>query len=120
SGSTISPAASRPRHDGCRRPRRERAVSGFWERVRRLRREALGMNRRNLAFLVPYNPRPLFAIVDHKPSAKRRLLAAGIPVPATYATLALQWDLRRLAEILAPYRDFVLKPARGSGGGGVL
>jgi len=95
-------------------------VSGFWQRVRRLRREALGMNRRNLAFLVPYNPRPLFGIVDHKPSAKRRLVAAGIPVPATYATLAMQWDLRRLGGILAAHRDFVLKPARGSGGGGVM
>ncbi len=95
-------------------------MSGFWERVRRLRREALGMNRRNLAFLVPYNPRPLFALVDHKPSAKRCLLAAGIPVPATYATLAMQWDLRRLGETLADHRDFVLKPARGSGGGGVM
>jgi alpha-L-glutamate ligase-like protein len=95
-------------------------LSGFCARLRRLRREALGMNRRNLAFLVPYNPRALFGVVDHKPSAKRRLAAAGIPVPATYATLAMQWDLRRLGEILAPHRDFVLKPARGSGGGGVL
>ena len=77
------------------------------------------MNRRNLAFLVPYNPRELFAVVDHKPAAKRALAAAGIPVPATYAELALQWDLRRLREILAPHPDFVIKPARGAGGGGV-
>jgi alpha-L-glutamate ligase-like protein len=91
----------------------------LWERLQRVRREALGMNRRNLAFLVPYNPRPLFALVDHKPSAKRRLAAAGLPVPATYAELARQWDLRRLDEVLAGRRDFVVKPARGSGGGGV-
>ena len=38
-----------------------RALS-LW--VRRLRRDALGMNRRNVSFLVPYNPRPLFAFVD--------------------------------------------------------
>jgi alpha-L-glutamate ligase-like protein len=78
------------------------------------------MNRRNLAFLVPYNPRALFAVVDHKPTTKRRLDAAGIPVPATYALLAMQWDVRRLGAILANRRDFVMKPARGSGGGGVL
>lgn len=95
-------------------------MSGIWERVRRLRRDALGMNRRNLAFLVPYNPQPLFAVVDHKPTAKRRLAAAGIPVPETYAELAMQWDLRRLDTILAGHDDFVVKPARGAGGGGVL
>jgi alpha-L-glutamate ligase-like protein len=88
--------------------------------LRLLRREALGMNRRNLAFLVPYNPRPLFALVDHKPMTKRTLAAAGIPVPETYAQLAMQWDLRRLASVLGDRADFVIKPSRGSGGGGVL
>jgi alpha-L-glutamate ligase-like protein len=85
----------------------------------RLRREALGMNRRNLAYLVPYNPAALFALVDHKPATKRALAAAGIPVPATYAELALHWDLRRLEAVLADLTEFVIKPARGSGGGGV-
>ena len=37
-------------------------MSGFCARLRRLQREALGMNRRNLAFLVPYNPRALFGV----------------------------------------------------------
>jgi alpha-L-glutamate ligase-like protein len=96
-----------------------RAPRRLLARLQRLGREALGMNRRNLAFLVPYNPRPLFGLVDHKPSCKRLLAAAGIPVPETYAELSMQWDLRRLADVLAPLRDFVLKPARGSGGGGV-
>lgn len=90
------------------------------EVVRRLRREALGMNRRNLEFLVPYNPAALFSVVDYKPGTKRRLAAAGIPVPATYAELACQWDVRRLATILAGRASFVVKPARGAGGGGVV
>ena len=88
--------------------------------LRRLRREALGMNRRNLEFLVPYNPGPLFAVVDYKPGTKRRLADAGIPVPATYAELTRQWDLRRLTTILAGRTSFVVKPARGAGGGGVI
>lgn len=88
--------------------------------LRRLRRTTLGMNRRNLEFLVPYNPRGLFAVVDHKPRTKRRLAAVGIPVPATYAELGRQWDLRRLDAILAPRSSFVVKPARGTGGGGVV
>jgi alpha-L-glutamate ligase-like protein len=90
------------------------------DRLRRLRRDALGMNRRNLDFLVPYNPPGLFAVVDYKPGTKRRLAAAGIPVPATYVELARQWDLRRLDAILAGRDAFVVKPARGAGGGGVV
>jgi alpha-L-glutamate ligase-like protein len=90
------------------------------EAVRRLRRDALGMNRRNLEFLVPYNPPALFAVVDYKPGTKACLAAAGIPVPATYAELARQWDLRRLGAILAGRSAFVVKPARGAGGGGVI
>lgn len=88
--------------------------------LRRLRRETLGMNRRNLEFLVPYNPPGLFAVVDYKPGTKRRLDAVGIPVPATYAELGRQWDLRRLDAILAGRSSFVVKPARGAGGGGVV
>ncbi len=91
-----------------------------FERLRRLRRATLGMNRRNLEFLVPYNPAALFAVVDYKPGTKRRLAAAGIPVPATYAELGRQWDLRRLDAILAGRSSFVMKPARGAGGGGVV
>jgi alpha-L-glutamate ligase-like protein len=92
----------------------------MFETLRRVRREALGMNRRNLEFLVPYNPPALFAVVDYKPGTKRRLVAAGIPVPATYAELTRQWDLRRLDAILGGRTAFVVKPARGAGGGGVV
>ena len=94
--------------------------AGLFETLRRLRHDALGMNRRNLEFLVPYNPPELFAVVDYKPGTKRRLAAAGIPVPATYAELSRQWDLRRLDAILAGRTAFVVKPARGAGGGGVV
>jgi alpha-L-glutamate ligase-like protein len=92
----------------------------MFESLRRVRRAALGMNRRNLEFLVPYNAAPLFAVVDYKPGTKRRLAAAGIPVPATYAELTRQWDLRRLDVILEGRPSFVVKPARGAGGGGVV
>ena len=78
------------------------------------------MNRRNLEFLVPYNAPALFAVVDYKPGTKRRLAAAGIPVPATYAELGRQWDLRRLDAVLGGRTSFVVKPARGAGGGGVM
>lgn len=92
----------------------------MFESLRRIRRVALGMNRRNLEFLVPFNAKPLFAVVDYKPGTKRRLAAAGIPVPVTYAELARQWDLRHLDAILAGRTSFVVKPARGAGGGGVV
>jgi alpha-L-glutamate ligase-like protein len=96
------------------------AARGLSALLARVRRDALGMNRRNVSFLVPYNPRPLFALVDHKPSTKERLAHDGIPVPVTFAELGRAWDVRRLGTVLAPHADFVIKPARGAGGGGVL
>ncbi len=92
----------------------------MFDALRRIRRAALGMNRRNLEFLVPYNAARLFAVVDYKPGTKQRLAAADIPVPATYAELARQWDLRRLEALLGGRTSFVVKPARGAGGGGVV
>ena len=99
--------------------RQEARPGGWLARLRAVRREALGMNRRNLTFMVPYNARPLFALVDQKQVTKQTLAAVGIPVPETYAELAMLWDVRRLAHILEGRSEFVIKPARGSGGGGV-
>jgi alpha-L-glutamate ligase-like protein len=41
-------------------------------------------------------------------------------VPVTYAELARVWDLRRLDAVVADRPAFVVKPARGAGGGGVV
>jgi alpha-L-glutamate ligase-like protein len=90
------------------------------ERLRRVRREALGLNRRNQDFVLRVNPPPLMALVDHKVQTKEMLLRHGLPVPETFGRYDRQRELAVLARDTGRRDEFVLKPARGAGGSGVV
>jgi alpha-L-glutamate ligase-like protein len=90
------------------------------EAIESFRKEVLGLNRRNHDYVFRYNPRPLFHLVDNKIATKARLASCGIPVPRSYAVFEVPWDLGRFGWAVRRLEDFVLKPARGSGGGGIL
>jgi alpha-L-glutamate ligase-like protein len=89
-------------------------------RLRRLRAEVLGLNRRNHAYLFAHNARDRYHLVDDKRASKAALAAVGVPVPALHAECDVQWGVRRLGDRLAAASDFVLKPARGAGGAGIV
>ena len=89
-------------------------------RLRQVRREALGLNRRNQELVLRVNPPRLIALVDHKLQTKVELARHGLPVPDTFGQYARQRELDALAREVERRRDFVLKPARGAGGEGVL
>jgi alpha-L-glutamate ligase-like protein len=80
----------------------------------------VGMNDRNINLIAAMNPRHLFPLVDNK--LKTKLLAAekGVATPALIGALRTQHDLKDLAGFLAPHEGFVIKPAKGSGGKGIL
>ncbi len=80
----------------------------------------LGMNRRNLELVMPRNERRHFPIANDKLLTKTVLEAAGIPVSPTLATFRSFMDVRSLAHTLRDFDQFVVKPARGSGGNGIL
>lgn len=91
------------------------------DRVRRLRKAGvLGMNRRNLEFIFNYNPRHLYPLVDDKLQTKQLAQSAGIDIPALYTVITQQHQIRDLEAKLAPYPDFAIKPAQGSGGDGII
>ena len=88
---------------------------------RRLReRGVLGINRRNAEYVRLWNPRRLYPLVDDKLRTKKLAIAAGMPVPELYAVVSAQHDIRDLREALEGREQFVVKPARGSGGNGIL
>ncbi len=89
-----------------------------WLKLRE--RGILGLNARNRAFIMPWNPRRRYPLVDDKLKTKRLAIEAGIAVPELYGVVETEHDLSLLGERLAPYSDFVIKPAHGSGGSGVL
>lgn len=80
----------------------------------------LGLNERNADFIMRLNPRRLYPGVDDKALTKELALAAGMAVPDLYGIIAHQSDVRKFGEIVADMESFVVKPAQGSGGDGIL
>jgi alpha-L-glutamate ligase-like protein len=80
----------------------------------------MGINRRNAEYTLRHNQRRFYPLVDDKLQTKRLALGAGMTVPELYGVVEAAYQVRQLAHMLDQYSDFVIKPARGSGGNGVL
>ena len=80
----------------------------------------IGMNRRNAEFVLPYNPRKYFPRVDDKLITKNLAIAAGIDVPPLYGVIEIERQARELPRRLEGIEEFVIKPARGAGGEGII
>lgn len=80
----------------------------------------LGINHRNLAFIQESNPRTLYPRVDDKTITKSICHANGIPVPETYAVIRKYGDVRRFPQLIGDRDEFVVKPASGSAGRGII
>ena len=91
-----------------------------WRMLRKRARAVLGMNQRNLHCIYPNNPRRYFPLADDKLQTKTLLQMAGVPVPLTYRVYRYFYELSDLKTDLLKYNDFVIKPSRGSGGGGIV
>lgn len=86
-----------------------------------LRREGiLGINGRNARYTLRANPRHLYPLVDDKLRTKQLCLNAGIPAPALLGSATQHFEVRTLLERLRAHDQFVLKPARGAMGNGIL
>ena len=80
----------------------------------------LGLNERNSDFIMRLNPRRLYPRVDDKALTKELALEAGMAVPDLYGIIANQGEVRTFGGIVANHDSFVIKPAQGSGGDGIL
>ncbi len=80
----------------------------------------LGMNARIGSYMLPHNKRADYPSVDDKVITAERAEALGIPVPENYAILETFGSLKKLPDILAKYSAFVIKPARGAMGNGIM
>lgn len=90
------------------------------ESLRSRARRVLSINQRNLSYVYPSNPRRHFPLADDKLKTKQLMAGAGVPVPRTYRTYAYFYQLRELERELGEYPEFVIKPAMGRAGGGIL
>jgi len=80
----------------------------------------LGLNERNADFIMRLNPRRYYPRVDDKALTKELALAAGMAVPDLYGIIEHQGQVRQFAEMVGDLKSFVIKPAQGSGGDGIL
>ena len=80
----------------------------------------LGLNERNSEFIMRLNPRRLYPRVDDKVLTKQLALDAGMPVPDLYGVITNQGEVSTFPDIVASRESFVIKPAQGSGGDGII
>ena len=80
----------------------------------------MGINKRNAGYTLAYNPRKFYPRVDDKLLTKELAIEAGLAVPALYGVIESVGQLKGLSGLLNQYSDFVIKPAQGSGGDGIL
>jgi alpha-L-glutamate ligase-like protein len=91
-----------------------KGISGLWNAG------VLGMNRRNAEYIMRCNPRSSYPLVDNKLYTKTLAEKHRIPTPALYHVVEYHGDIAGLEHALRDRRNFVLKPARGAGGSGIV
>jgi alpha-L-glutamate ligase-like protein len=89
--------------------------------ARRLREAGiLGMNRRNAEYIMRFNPRSVFPLVDNKLLTKEVAERFAVPTTAVFLVVKNHGDIPKTESALTDQREFVIKPARGSGGSGIV
>ncbi|XKH58768.1 alpha-L-glutamate ligase-like protein [Halomonas sediminis] len=92
-----------------------------WTSPGKLRSKGIiGMNRRNIRYIGRYNNRRLFPLVDDKLKTKLLAQQHGITSPALIGTVTTQFGVKHILDMLTGHAGFVIKPAKGSGGKGIL
>lgn len=83
-------------------------------------RGIMGINQRNGDYILKYNKRKYYPIVDDKILTKMKAMAEGIHVPELYGIIETEHDISKLSSIIDNHNDFVIKPAQGAGGDGII
>lgn len=84
------------------------------------RKGVVGMNKRNFIYIAQSNPRHLYPRVDDKLKTKLLCAQHDIPVPRLMGVCRVQRHIKQLPDFLADESQFCIKPAKGSGGKGIL
>ncbi|MEL6968966.1 MAG: sugar-transfer associated ATP-grasp domain-containing protein [Bacteroidota bacterium] len=81
---------------------------------------ALGINERNLRYVYARNNKEAFPYADDKIICKEALDAAGIACASTYGIIERIGDIPEIWQGLQHHERLAVKPAKGSGGGGIM
>ncbi|GAA0794541.1 alpha-L-glutamate ligase-like protein [Marinobacterium sediminicola] len=92
-----------------------------WIRPRDLKRKGmLSMNKRNVDYIARYNDRSAFPLVDNKLKTKQVVEEHEVASPLLLQVVSEQHEIGHFRERVADLDGFAIKPAKGSGGKGIL
>lgn len=80
----------------------------------------LGINGRNVEYINRYNKRSLYPLVDDKLKTKKLVTKYGIKSPELLLVVEFVHDIKRHKDAIMALSGFAIKPAKGSGGKGIL
>lgn len=83
-------------------------------------RGILGINNRVGRYILRHNKRANYPLVDNKVLTAQRAEAWGIPTPQNYLVVENYGSLKNLHHKLINFESFVIKPAKGSQGNGII
>lgn len=83
-------------------------------------RGIMGMNQRNHSYIGRYNDRSVYPLVDNKLKTKIIAERSGATVPKLIGVVSHQAEVKHIHEMVKGWPGFVIKPAQGSGGKGIL
>lgn len=83
-------------------------------------RGVMGMNRRNALYIGPLNARRAYPLVDNKRITRDLAARHRIPMPELFGVIDAHGRLGDLRGMVADRPEFVVKPARGAGGNGIV
>lgn len=86
-----------------------------------LRKQGIvGMNLRNVELIAQNNPHALYPLVDDKLKTKELVRKHNLAAPRLIGVVRLTGQIKQLPAFLKDHKAFVIKPAQGSGGKGIL
>ena len=80
----------------------------------------LGINERNVSFVYAQNPKKYFPLADDKVLCKEVLHQHQIACAETYGVIERIGDIATVWATVQHHHSLAIKPANGSGGGGIL
>lgn len=81
--------------------------------------EVMGINERNVSLVYPNNKRKNYKLADDKVRSKEILERHGIPCAQTYQVIEKIGGIQKGWAALQSHTKMAIKPANGSGGGGI-
>jgi alpha-L-glutamate ligase-like protein len=80
----------------------------------------LGINQRNLDYILKYNKRRYYPLVDNKVNTKKLAQQANIATPELYGLVRYEQQISQSLALTKQPRGCVIKPAQGAGGEGIM